>query len=304
MSVQNVLLKSYLRLRVKTKFGPELAIEDARQQLDEAMRTFMPPLPDGVRVSPFETDGVRGEWIDTDTADLGRVVLYFHGGGFAMGSPASHRGVTCALARALGARVLSVDYRLAPEYPFPAAVDDAVGAYRWLLKNGQDPQKLVLAGDQAGGNLVFTTMLRARDSKLPRAAAGVALSPWLDLAMTGESIRKNAGRDSVLTPAAMERSIQHYLNGASAVDPLVSPFYADLEGLCPILIQTSKTEILWDDSRRMQSALLAAGVDARLDAWPDVPHMWQLASFSGARGLPEGRKAIQRIADFLEEIWS
>lgn len=303
MSLQNVLLKRYLRHCVKTKLGPKLAIGDARRQLDEALRTFMPPLPRGVRVSPFATDLIRGEWIDTDTAVPGRVVLYFHGGGFAMGSPTSHRGVTCALAQALGARVLSLDYRLAPEYPFPAAVEDAVEAYRCLLTDGQDPKKLVLAGDQAGACLVLATMLQARDSGLQRPAAGVALSPWFDLAMTGESMHKNAGRDSVLTRAALELSTRYYLNGESANDPLISPLHADLEGLSPIFIQTSKTEILWDDSRRMQAALLAAKVDARLDAWTDVPHLWQLASFSGARGLPEGRDAIRHIADFLEEIW-
>ncbi|HET6522243.1 MAG TPA: alpha/beta hydrolase, partial [Geminicoccaceae bacterium] len=217
---------------------------------------------------------------------------------YCWGRPAYFRPLTWRLSAACRMAVFAVDYRLAPEHPFPAAVEDAAAAWRGLLREaGRDPRRMAIIGDSAGGGLMFATLLSLRDAGDPLPAAAVALSPWTDLAGTGDSLAVNAAADPMFPPSegAIERTAAVYLNGADPRTPLASPLYGDLRGLPPTLIQVGSTEILLDDSRRMAERLRAAGVPVELEVWPSMPHVWHMK----ADVVPEGRRAIERIGAFV-----
>lgn len=224
-------------------------------------------------------------------------MLYLHGGGFVSGSPVTHRPITASLARSTRRRVFSLDYRLAPEHRYPAALDDALAAYRWLLERGDAVHPLVLAGDSAGGGLVLSTLVRVRDAGLPLPAAAVCLSPWADLAGTGESIRSNDGRCAMFRPQNITDFAGAYLGDASPVDPFASPVFADLAGLPPLLLQVGATELLLDDSRRVHEKIQRAGGTSRLEVFDGVFHGWQM--LSGI--MPEANAALQQVAAFVRE---
>ena len=194
-------------------------------------------------------------------------------------------------------RLLSVDYRLAPEAPFPAAVEDAVRAYRFVLDQGIDPAGVALGGDSAGGGLTLATLVALRDAGLPLPGAGVAISPWVDLTMSSESIHSKGDEDPMLTPATIAVLADAYLAGADPKSPTASPLWADLSGLPPLLIQVGTAELLLDEGRRVGDAAKAAGVDVTFEAWDDMIHVWHLF----AAMVPESREAIARIAAFLDE---
>lgn len=234
--------------------------------------------------------GVPGEWLGAE--DAPRTLLYLHGGGYIACSPRTHRPVTKAFAQA-GLRVFAPDYRLAPEHPYPAALDDAVAAYRGLLDAGA--QGVVVAGDSAGGGLALALMLRLRDLGLPLPARAVLFSPWTDLAATGESIRSNTRRDAMFFGDGIARGADAYVGAADRRDPLISPLYADLAGLPPLLIHVGANEVLRDDSTRLADRALAAGVAVDLRVWPVVPHVWQIM----AGFIPEGRQSLDAAARFL-----
>jgi acetyl esterase/lipase len=273
---------------------------DPERLVRRARRLFGAPNPlqwlraRGVRIERLASGPVRGEWLTSDRSDAG-VILYLHGGGYVACSAATHRPITAALARLACRRVFSLDYRLAPEHRFPAALDDAVAAYRWLLGQGIAPGSLALAGDSAGGGLVLATLLRARDEGLPRPAAGVCFSPWTDLVGTGESLRLNDGRCAVLRAENISAFARIYLGNASPHDPYASPVFADLAGLPPLLLQVGSGEILLDDARRVHERVLAAGGDSTLEIFDDVPHAWQI--FDGL--VPESRQALHQTTHFL-----
>ena len=189
-----------------------------------------------------------------------------------------------------------MDYRLAPEHPFPAALEDAVAAYRWLLADGADSRRIAVMGDSAGGNLAFAMLLKARDEGLPLPAAAVGLSPWLDLALASPSFRLNAEADPILNADEAPKFVEYYLAGADPRMPYASPLYGDPAGLPPTLLQVGSDEILRDDSVRMAEKLRAAGCHVELEVWPRMPHVWHLF----APVLPEARRAIERIGTFLD----
>lgn len=225
-------------------------------------------------------------------------ILYLHGGGYVIGSPSLYRNLTWRLARAAAARLLAVDYRLAPEHPFPAAVDDAMTAYEWILAGGADPRRLVVVGDSAGGGLAFALLLRCRDeARLPLPAAVVALSPWTDLALTGASLAGNAVADPFLDANGIPPIAEYYLAGADPRHPYASPLYGDPTGLPPALLQVGGDEVLRDDATRMADRLRAAGCEVTLEVWPRMPHVWHLF----ASVMPEARRAIARIGAFVRE---
>jgi acetyl esterase/lipase len=259
-------------------------------------------LPHGVSRVPVEerVAGVFGEWILPYAQPFSpRVVLYLHGGGYVAGSPRMYRSVTTTFALRCNARVFALDYRLAPEHPFPAALDDAVAAYRWLLGQGIAPSNMLVAGDSAGGGLTLSTLLALRDGGSPLPAGAVMIAPWVDLLATGESVRTNAHSDDVVVPDGGENLLAHaYMGGGALDDPRASGLYANLEGLPPILIQASAIEVLRDDSIRLDAKARAAGVDSKLRLWDGLPHVWHLFKM-----LPETREAFDDIAAFANRVF-
>jgi len=240
--------------------------------------------------------GVDGEWIAGSNAPRDKAILYFHGGGFRLGSVASHRELIARISEASGCRVLAINYRLAPEYRFPAPLEDAFLAYAWMFDQGLKPENIVFAGDSAGGNLVLTTMLGLRERGLPLPAAGALMSPWTDLAATGESYVSRAGIDPIHQRSMILALAKNYLGeGGDPRDPQVSPLYADLAGLPPLLIQVGDRETVLADSTVFAAKARAAGLDVELQVWEGMIHVFQMF---GAE-LPEARRAIASIAGFL-----
>lgn len=240
--------------------------------------------------------GVDGEWISPANTPLDKAILYFHGGGFRIGSVASHRDLIAQIALASGCRVLAINYRLAPEHRFPAALDDALAAYRWLLGHGLKSDSVAFAGDSAGGNLVLAAMLALRERRLPLPVSAVLMSPWTDLAATGASYVSRAEADPIHQRPMILALARNYLGGQDdPCDPLVSPLYADLRGLPPLLIQVGDRETVLDDSNMFADKARAAGVDVKLEVWDGMIHVFQMF---GAE-LPEAHQAIASIAGFL-----
>jgi acetyl esterase/lipase len=266
-------------------------LEERRALLD----SFGQAAPEGTAVTSVKAGGVPAEWVVDPEADDDRVVLYLHGGGYSLGSLDSHRLLVANISRAAKARVLSVDYRLAPEHPYPAAVDDAVAAYRWLLGQGVNADRIVISGDSAGGGLTLATLLALRDAGDPLPAAAVPLSPWADLEGTGESMRTRAAVDLMIQPDRLKETADLYANGADLRHPQLSPVHGDYAGLPPLLIQVGDAEVLLDDATRVASIAKAAGVDVTLEVWDDMPHVFQ--SFVGL--LPEADDAVERIGQFV-----
>jgi acetyl esterase/lipase len=221
--------------------------------------------------------------------------MYLHGGGYVIGSTRSHLDVVARLACATAGRVLSVDYRLAPEHPFPAAVDDAVAAYRWWLGEGVDPRHCVIAGDSAGAGLAIAMLVALRDAGDPLPAAAVCFSPWVDLEGIGASMIRNAQTDPNINLEELLIVADLYLAGADPRTPLAAPLHADLRGLPPLLILASSAETLLDDSMRLAKRARQAGVRVRLDVWQHMVHAWPVL----AALLPEGREAIEQVAEFV-----
>ena len=263
-----------------------------------AMRAIMieAPAPAGVTCTPVEAGGVSAEWSVADGADQDKVILYVHGGGYVMGSAGSHRDMTGRLSQAAGARVLSLNYRLAPEHPFPAPVDDALAAYRWLLGQGIQASNIAIAGDSAGGGLALAALLAIRDAGEPVPAAGIGISPWVDMEGTGESMTTRAAVDPVVQKEGLLGMAKLYLGGANPKDPLAAPLHGNLAGLPPLLIQVGDSETLLDDATRITQRARKADVDVTLKIWDEMPHVWHLF----APILPEGRQAIEEIGAFFK----
>jgi len=251
-----------------------------------------PPIPNDVRRETVRADGVRCEWLIPDGSDADRVLLYLHGGGFVYGWTGTHRHMVAHLARQMGVRALSVDYRLAPEHPFPAALEDCTAVYRWLLKQGIAPENIVVAGDSAGGNLALTTMIWLRDHGDPLPAAAACLSPATDMTER-EEIRR--GFDPILHPRALLSFRASYIANHDPAEPLLSPIYADLHGLPPLLIHAGEDEILCGDCVRMAEAAQQAGVNTRVEVYPRMWHVWHM-NFAE---VPEGAAALEDVAQFL-----
>jgi acetyl esterase/lipase len=251
------------------------------------------PIPDDVTIRPVDAGGVPAEWQIPAGADESRTILYFHGGGYIMGSPHFMRSLTVKLGFFTGRRVLSVDYRLAPEHPYPAGVDDCVATYRWLLESGVDPRDIVIAGDSAGGYFTLQTLIRARRQDLELPACAICLSPATDLALTGPSYITNAPTDPVLADLGVYWWVEAHLAGADPYDQDVSPLYADLHGLPPILIHASTTEMLLDDARMFRRNATDMGVDVTVQTWEDTVHVFHQFD------LPEAVDAVQRIGEFI-----
>jgi monoterpene epsilon-lactone hydrolase len=268
-------------------------VEDMREGF-EKLAHFL-PVPEDASVEAIEVDGVPSEWVRAPGASEARVVLYLHGGGYVIGSLNTHRRMAYDMSASSGASVLVIDYRMGPESPFPAAVEDAVKAYNWLLTQGVTAANIAIAGDSAGGGLTIATLVSLRDQGIDLPSCAVPISPWVDLEGAGESMTRNEAVDPMVRKPGLLRMADFYLSGADARDPLASPLHADLNGLPPLLIQVGTRETLLDDSRRLHDKALAAGVNSSLEEAGGMIHVWHLF----APMLSEGREAIDRAGAFI-----
>jgi monoterpene epsilon-lactone hydrolase len=294
MSLRAELIRWALR-RIMKRHARHESVEQARRRLHK-VEALIPRPPAGTETVKVRAGNVTGDRISMRLSQPARHVLYLHGGAYRAGAPSTYRHLTWRIARATRASVLVIDYRLAPEHPFPAALEDSVAAYRWLLADVGEPRRLALIGDSAGGGLVLATLLKLRDNDIPLPGAAVALSPWTDLALTGPSLRLNAEADPMLNADELPLVAAQYLGGADPRDPYASPLYGDPAGLPPTLFHVGSDEILRDDSVRMADKMRAAKCHVELEIWPRMPHVWHLF----APFLPEARRAIARIGDFVQ----
>jgi len=272
----------------------ELPIEEQRATMEAGLSQL--PLASDVRCEPVDAGGVSAEFVTTTESDDERVIYYLHGGGYVIGSISTHREMASRLARAAKARVLLVDYRLAPENPFPAAVEDSVAGYKWLLSRGVKPGRQVIAGESAGGGLTAATLVALRDRGELLPAAAICLSPWVDMEALGESMVTRAELDPIGQRDQILEMARLYLGGTDPRTPLASPIYADLTGLPPLLIQVGTSEVLYDDATRLAERAKAVGVEVVFEPWEEMIHMWHFFPM-----LPEGQQAIDRIGEFVLE---
>jgi acetyl esterase/lipase len=273
---------------------PAASVEESRGRY-ESVTPMFPMAPD-VTATPETIAGVRCEWSATPLAHAKRVVLYLHGGGYVGGSVASHRHLAAEVGRAAGARALAVDYRLAPEHPFPAAVDDALAVYRHLLNSGRRSCDIVIAGDSAGGGLTVATLLAAKAAGLPQPACAFCISPWVDLECVGESMVSQAADEPMVVRAQLLDYAGLYLKGAPPRTALAAPMYGDFAGLAPLLIQVGSAEVLMDDAVRLARAAGAARVPVQLEIWPEMIHVWHFFH----RTLTDARRALAQAGAFIK----
>jgi len=253
------------------------------------------PCP-GATFTAVDAGGVPAFWVDVDGAATDRVLLYVHGGGYVIGSAAYYNQFAGHLAKASGARVLNVDYRLAPEHPHPAPVEDATAAYRWLLDQGIEPGHIAISGDSAGGGLTLATLMSLRDAGTPLPAAGVPISPWADMEATGETMVSNAANDVLVQKEGIAGMAEAFIGAGSPTDPLASPLHGDYRGIPPLYIVVGGAETLLDDARRVADKAKAAGVDLALDVFPEMQHVFPI----GVGNVPESDDAVARIGAFLK----
>lgn len=273
---------------------PDVTVEQERAGI-EALGGSLLVVP-GTVAEPVDMLGVPGEWVSAPGTGLSPVVFYLHGGAYTSGSLRSHHAVSAKLSELTGGRTLAVDYRLAPENPHPAAVEDVVSAWKWLLQQGIDPAGVVAGGDSAGAGLAVAmlTVLRDEDIALPAGVFG--LSAWTDLAVEGASVTERADRDPVVQLRQIHRVAGLYLNGQDPKLPLASPLYADLSGLPPMYLQVGTEEVLYDDSTRLAERARAAGVEVQLDEWDGMVHTFSV--FVGM--FPEATESLHRVAQFVQ----
>jgi epsilon-lactone hydrolase len=263
----------------------------------EAMAGAVPLLA-GTIVEVVDVDGVHAEWVrPAVSVATDACVLYLHGGGYVIGSCNTHRGLASHLAARTGMAVLLVDYRLAPEHPAPAALDDALTAYEWLLARGFEPGRVVVAGDSAGGGLTLAALMALRDRGRPTPALGVAISPWTDLTLSGGTMDSLHADDPMVQRAGLQRMADWYVADGDVTDPLVSPNFGDPTGLPPLLIHVGTVEVLLDDSLQFAAAAEAAGVDVTLEVWPEMIHVWH----AFGPNVPESEAAVTRVAEYVAD---
>lgn len=296
MSLRAELLRFALRASFKREYGAEVDVARLRGRL-EKFTYLTPPPPWGTVSTKLAIGGVPAIKVATRRSRADRHVLYLHGGAYVYGRPAHYRDFIWRVANAAGATVHVLDYRLGPEHPFPAAVEDATAAYRALLAAGAEPRRLAVMGDSAGGGLTFATLLKLRDERDPMPAAAVAMSPWTDLTLTSASSIRFDDTDPMLSVSPARLFARWYLGDADPKHPYASPLFGDPTGLPPSLIQVGSDELLLDDAVHWGERMRKAGVDAKVEVWPRMPHVWQLF----ARVLPEGQRAVRRIGEFLRE---
>jgi monoterpene epsilon-lactone hydrolase len=275
-------------------------IADLRRRTDAGARLL--PVPGGVSIARAESGGVPGEWIVPRGAPPDCALMYIHGGGFIFCSTATHRGLVARIARSAGTRAFSLDYRLAPEHPFPAALDDCLAAYRGVVRGGVHPNRIVVAGDSAGGNLTLALMLALRRADDPLPAGAVCLSPVTDMLWTGESMRTKRSADPIFPDGGegflAKSARSEYVASGDPRNPLISPLYGEMRGLPPVLFHVGEDEVLLDDSTRMAERIREAGGQAEIVVWKGMWHVFQVL----APLLPEADQSIRQIGEFIRKM--
>jgi monoterpene epsilon-lactone hydrolase len=291
-------MKTVLRIVVRLLFKPLLApwVPLSLQRRGSSAAGLISKFPDGTQATKVEMNGVPGLRYRTSRTKPGRALLYLHGGAYVLGGPASHGALTAQLGNASGAEAYLIDYRLAPEHPYPAAPDDALAAYRWLLEHYQ-PGQIAIAGDSAGGNLALVTVQAIRDAGLPPPAALALLSPWLDLSHSGASARERARRDPMLRVSWTSACAKLYAGEVPLDDPRISPLFGELKGLPPMIVHLGSEEIVYSDSERLAQKAKAAGVPLMLRAFEGLWHDFQLH----AGQLREADESIADIGRFMQD---
>jgi monoterpene epsilon-lactone hydrolase len=277
-------------------YSPTKTIEELRGT--SAATGAAIPLPDGATYAIVDANGVNAEWVEAAGSSQDRTFMFIHGGGYYRGSAAGSRATAAYISAATGARVFSTDYRLAPEHPFPAAIDDVLTAYQWVLSQGVDPKRTVVGGVSAGGGLTLALLLKLKDIGGTLPAAAVPISAWTDMKQTGETLVSKADVDPTISKAYLDRMSESYLNGADPGTPLASPLYGDLSGLPPLLVQVGTAETLMDDSRVFAERATSAGVDVTYEPWEDMIHGWH----GSPHILPEAREAIVSIGNYFKRV--
>lgn len=271
-----------------------LTLAQIRETLAKQTCSYSPPK--NVRVEQIRENGVNGEWQVPNDTPPETCIYYLHGGGYTIGSPVAHRPMTIAIAKAANTRVFSLDYRLAPEHPYPAALDDALQGYRWLLDQGFKPHQLVLAGDSAGGGLALALSLKLKSLSEALPTAMILISPWTDLTLSSDSIEENDKKCALLNTFILKDCTRAYTNNEDPKDPFISPLYGDLSGLPPLLMYVSSTEAIRDDSLRLTEKAKKSGVDVTLHLWPRQPHAWPIFY----RFMPESKQCVKEMALFVK----
>ena len=284
------------RLEAMLRARPASFSVEQRRAASEALGDLFPTAAD-VRVEPVEAQGVRAEWTSTPGASGSEVILYLHGGGYVWGSIKSHRHLVSELGRAAAMRTLALDYRRAPEFPFPHALEDAVSGYRFLLDTGFDPRRIVIAGDSAGAGLAVALLVRMKDLGLQQPAGALLFSPWADMTASAESYIRNAKRDPVLNRELMQFLAEQYLGEQPRETPLASPVFADLGGIAPLTVFVGATEALLDDAIALARVAGLADVSVRLEIWPKMVHIWP----NYHQVLAQGRQGIARAGRLMRE---
>lgn len=254
------------------------------------------PLAKDVTVEPFSIGETPAAWFNPPEMQPEKVLLYLHGGGYCLGSISTHQSMISHLAQETKIRCLAIDYRLAPEHPFPAAVQDASAVYEWLISDVTSPRRIVIAGDSAGGGLTMATLLDLKTREVPLPAAAVCLSPWCDLESKGESYQTNIEVDPIVDVEQVSLFAKAYLGKSNPKSPLASPLFGNLTGLPPLLVQVGSAEVLLDDAKRLVANATMSAVDAVLEVWDEMIHVWQYHAYK----MPEAREALEKIARFID----
>jgi monoterpene epsilon-lactone hydrolase len=289
-------LEEILALKRAHPYRPEQSIDELRAEHLSSGTSV--PLPDGTSFESVDANGVPAEWVQVGQVENDRWFLFIHGGGYYRGSAAATRATAARISAVCGARVVSIDYRLAPEHPYPAAIDDTYTAYHWLLGAGADPQRTLVGGVSAGGGLTLGLLLRLRDAGEPLPAGAVAMSPWTDLTQSGQSFESNSIRDPIISKRYLDRMSALYLAQASASTPYASPLYGDLSGLPSLLVQVGSDETLRDDSEAFARKATDSGVDVSFEVWPKMFHGWH----GSAHVLDDAQRAIESIGSFCRKM--